>query len=441
MPSIISSLGRTLTDPYNIAAGVGTVASGGGLAAMLPLLGRAGLGAGVDYMQQGRQEEFNKRQREAQARANLMQAVSPRGQQFEAPVDVPKAGVLEKLGTAAQTGLSVADTYRAAKQAAQLRDLQLRNAEFEAGTNIGIEDALSRARAQESVTAPGPDVSALTDPWREGGTEGTAFQMPATEVSAPRATPEELGPGRAFGQFKGQELMRQSEADQAKALLPFLKFAQEQGQAQTFADAVNDNPEFMKRVPPGMLGRVLPLLTPGAIEEASGRKMSERGLGALTQSQAVQEKVERLQDMFKEATTRDLIGPFDSLSRFIDSKTLLGEFLHWPTESTAFEQLADDELLTQIQVTAESLIPTLRKATSETGVMTQKDEERIRGQLPSITGINDTAQLSKLAPLLISIQDVMSRHIQALDASQFLISPVAVPFTLDELQRESNRRR
>jgi hypothetical protein len=395
----------------------------------------------VDYAQQGRQDKFNRRQKKAQARANLMQAISPRGQRFEAPVDVPKAGILEKLGTAAQTGLSVADEFQKAKQATQLRDLQLRNAEFEAGTNIGIEDALSRKRAQKSVTDPGPDVPALAEAWREGGTQDTAFQMDPIEVSAPRATPEELGPGRVFGQFKGQELMRQSEADQAKALLPFLKFAQEQDQAKTFAVAVNANPEFMKRVPPDMLGRVLPLLKPETIEEASGRKMSEKGLAALTQGQAVQEKVERLQNMFKEAVVRDLIGPFDALSRFIDSKTLLGEFLHWPTEPTAFKKLADDELLTQIDVTAESLIPTLRKATSETGVMTQKDEERIRGQLPSIWGINDTAELSKLAPLLESIRDVMTRNIQALDASQFLISPIAVPFTIDELQQESNRRR
>ena len=203
MPSIISSLGRTLTNPYNIAAGVGTVASGGGLAALLPLLGRAGLGAGVDYMQQGRQEEFNKRQREAQARANLMQAVSPRGQRFEAPVDVPKAGVLEKLGTAAQTGLSVADAFRTAKTAAEaardakaLRALTLQEKEtardVAAGQQesraLGVQSGEAAARGARPTgplgwSLPGAEFQSTAEP---GSTQAQAFRADQKQAALER---------------------------------------------------------------------------------------------------------------------------------------------------------------------------------------------------------------------------------------------------------------
>ena len=273
MASIISSLGRALTNPYNIAAGVGTVASGGGLAAMLPLLGRVGLGAGVDYAQQGRQDKFNRRQKKAQARANLMQAVSPRGQRFEAPVDVPKAGILEKLGTAAQTGLSVADEFQKAKSAAQLRDLQLQEAEFGAGEDKGFEDWLRKdptlaydpgddfyaAIARKTVIAEDlpPD-----RPWiGEGGTMETAFEMPVTEVSAKRPVAEDLPPGQLKGRFRGREAQRASEAAVAKIEREIkevdLSIAKALGaQIQRFSDLeqgavefLNKNNEAIKKIP------------------------------------------------------------------------------------------------------------------------------------------------------------------------------------------------
>jgi hypothetical protein len=211
MANIIRSIGNYLTDIPTLAS-LGAAVSTGGVSALAnpALLGRLGLSVGVDFLGQRRQDEFNKRQRDAQALANLQSAISPRGQQFQPIVDVPKAGLLEKLGRAGQTGLAVFDAAKQAKalRAAQVRQgkltaAQLEELEMERERQIGIDaaDAVQARRPPDSIIDP-TDMYTMMNPNR--ATSITLRAPSFKEIATPPGLSDTAGAA-----FQGQLNRRQ----------------------------------------------------------------------------------------------------------------------------------------------------------------------------------------------------------------------------------------
>lgn len=134
-PSLIGFSKFGQDNPEETAAILAGLTTGGASAAP-GILGQAGLGAGLNFLQQRRQDELNQNIARAQSFANLQSAISPRGQQFQPVVDVPKAGLLERIGGAAQTGLTAFSALNAAKAG---REARARKARIEEAQIKGLE--------------------------------------------------------------------------------------------------------------------------------------------------------------------------------------------------------------------------------------------------------------------------------------------------------------
>ena len=151
MASILKSIGKQFLNPATLATLGLTAASGGSLS---PLLLKSGLSGFNDFQEQGRQDKLNKRIKEAQAFANLQQAVSPRGEQFAPVVDVPKRGFLQKVGQAAELGVNAYDTFKTAEAAQKaLQGQQASRALADETNRFALEQAQEKAARDSAQRA------------------------------------------------------------------------------------------------------------------------------------------------------------------------------------------------------------------------------------------------------------------------------------------------
>ena len=396
--------------------------------------------------------DLEKAQREQDRRvgySNLINAFG--GRSVPSPVQVKPGtatSILGGLGTALGAGASIYDMMDAKK----LRDLQIKEAEYRRNIQEGIEEALSAApggggggatlnqlgKTTTTGGGAGPYLGAGM-----GGMEEDPITLPETTVTAEATAPPSdvsLPLGRRLGQFQGRQMLQESQRAQLQAIEPFLEFYQEQGQLRGTIEAVTQNPAVFDTLPADERSKIIRFLSPEVLAAATQRPMTEGTIADLSQSQQVLGKVNNLQEMMKEAVSRNITGPIKgNWNAYVDSKTpWIGEAFADPR--TAFVELADDELLVQIETTAQSLIPTLRNVTKETGVMTEKDEARIANQLPSITGINDTRELAKLPRLITETESMIADHLRALGGQRFNVGIESFRPTDQELWTEFLRR-
>jgi len=402
--------------------------------------------------------DLEKAQREQDRRvgySNLINAFG--GRSVPSPVQVKPGtatSILGGLGTALGAGASIYDMMDAKK----LRDLQIKEAEYRRNIQEGIEEGLSAVpgggggggamlnqlgKTTTTGGGVGPYLGAGT-----GGMEEDPITLPETTVTAETTapSPEVLLPlGRRLGQFQGRQMLQESQRAQLQAIEPFLEFYQEQGQLKGTIEAVTQNPALFDTLPPAERSKIIRFLSPEVLAAATQRPMTEGTIADLSQSQQVLGKVNNLQEMMKEAVSRNITGPISgNWNAYVDSNSLVGELGHklspFAGPRTDFVELADDELLVQIETTAQSLIPTLRSVTFETGVMTEKDEARIANQLPSITGINDTRELAKLPRLIAETESMIAAHLRALGGQRFNVGIESFGPTDQELWTEFLRR-
>lgn len=419
------------------------------IAKLLSDLG-AGIYAGRDQRRQ--QREINRANRRNEARmgyANVRRAFggNPVPNLVEPDVVAPGKATtfLGGLGKALGAGLSLYELADAKK----LRDLQRRGLEYTENMRKGIDAGLAGKTALSSlgkgdlgkITSTGGG----TGPYLgagPGGMEETPLQLPETTVTAQAPAPSpspSMPPGYQVGLFKGQQMLQERDMAQLSAIAPFLEYMQDQDQLQGTIDAIIENPRLFDKLPASERAKALRFLPTETLAAATQRPLSEKSIGELFQVQIVLGKVNGLQAMMEEAVSRNITGPIEgNLRSYLDSRTWLGEL--FASERTGFLKLGDDELLVQIENMAQSLIPTLRNATKETGVMTEKDEARIRNQLPNIYGINDTRELAKLPRLISDIEEVVSRHFTALEGQRFDVGIESFAPTQQELFNEFLRR-
>ena len=141
MASWLKALGGRLIDPATIIGGAQVVASGG---TSLPLfLAQQGLSTVSDYEKQRQLDKLSRRQKGAQAFANLQQAISPRGQRFEPVYSMPKLSLIGKAADVAKQGITA---YGAAKLANEaIKDRNLNRAFKKAQTDKMTQDTAASA--------------------------------------------------------------------------------------------------------------------------------------------------------------------------------------------------------------------------------------------------------------------------------------------------------
>ena len=393
--------------------------------------------------------DLDKAQREQDRRVGYSNLINTfGGRSTPSPVELKPGratSLLGGLGTALGAGATLYDLA----DAKRLRDLQRRGLEYTENMRKGIDAGLAGETALSSlgkgdlgkITSTGGG----TGPYLGaglGGMEETPLQLPETTVTAQAPAPSpspSMPPGYQVGLFKGQQMLQERDMAQLSAIAPFLEYMQDQDQLQGTIDAIIENPRLFDKLPASERAKALRFLPTETLAAATQRPLSEKSIGELSQVQNVLGKVNGLQAMMEEAVSRNITGPIEgNLRSYLDSRTWLGEL--FASERTGFLKLGDDELLVQIENMAQSLIPTLRNATKETGVMTEKDEARIRNQLPSITGINDTRELAKLPRLISDIEEVVSRHFTALEGQRFDVGIESFAPTQQELFNEFLRR-
>tara|TARA_R110000796_G_scaffold131385_1_gene246958 strand:+ start:419 stop:1690 length:1272 start_codon:yes stop_codon:yes gene_type:complete len=345
--------------------------------------------------------------------------------------------ILGGIGTAAGVGAQGLGIYNQAKALqgqAATRKLQNEALEFDRGKREGFESVLSNGGATTSILG---DIGAAGAKLSTGGdTPANALQLPEVPVVS---SPLPSAPGFTTGAHLGRQSLQKEEIAQLTSMLPFMEFRKEQNQLATLVGTIERNPQALDQLGADARERVMPYLSPGAMQQALGRKLSEKGIETITNGQAVTEKVVTLQAMMEEAVARNITGPIKgTFNEFLDSNGLIGGLTQ--DQRSDFKNLADDELLVRINNTSESLIPTMRKATNETGVMTEKDEDRIRRQFPSTSGFNDTRELAKLPRLINEVNAVMGSHMKALEGQNFLIGTDSFGATDNELIQEFIRR-
>tara|TARA_R110000737_G_scaffold31803_1_gene50179 strand:- start:2164 stop:3429 length:1266 start_codon:yes stop_codon:yes gene_type:complete len=338
--------------------------------------------------------------------------------------------LLSGLGTAAGLGAQAVGMFNQGK----VLKNQLAAQDFAKQQRSGFESVLGGAGDSTSIVgdlgAAGANLSG------GGGAPSNALQIEATPVVS---SPLPSEPGFKTGAFKARQALQAQENSQLNAMLPFMKFTQEQGQLADLVNTIRSNPQALSQVGADDRARILPYLSADVIREATGRKLSEKGIESITSSKGVTKKVTLLQGMMEEAVQRNITGPIKgSFNEFLDSQSFLGSLTQ--DERTEFTNLADDELLVRINNTSESLIPTMRKATNETGVMTEKDEDRIRRQFPNTSGINDTRELAKLPRLIEEVNRMMGSHMKALEGQNFNVGVDSFGVTDNELLNEFLRR-
>ena len=113
--SFLSKLGNLATDLALPAISVGASALAGGgnpfvgeaLKKTLLTMGTAGLGAFARGKEEERMRKAQRQAQQNQGRANLINAINPSARAQARPVEMPKAGLLEKGARALPYGLDV----------------------------------------------------------------------------------------------------------------------------------------------------------------------------------------------------------------------------------------------------------------------------------------------------------------------------------------------
>lgn len=167
--SVLSKLGNLATDLALPAISVGASALAGGgnpfvgeaLKKTLLTMGTAGLGSFARGKEEERMRKAQRQAQQNQARANLINVINPSARAQARPVEMPKAGLLEKGARAIPYGLDVYQKAQMAAQAAQ----EMKN-RILAQENV-LEETLGKALGQRAFV--GSD-GTLRTPINEGPT-------------------------------------------------------------------------------------------------------------------------------------------------------------------------------------------------------------------------------------------------------------------------------
>jgi hypothetical protein len=219
--SFLSKLGNLATDLALPAISVGASALAGGgnpfvgeaLKKTLLTMGTAGLGSFARGKEEERMRKAQRQAQQNQARANLINVINPSARAQARPVEMPKAGLLEKGARALPYGL---DVYQKAQMAAQAAQEMKNRLEIQAREKLQQEaqDAFLAERAKgpttyiegTSVSPLAPPPGASADPMLIGPTvgKGTAPITPPAGMPASFKSVVEGEPpaGDAPGRFK-----------------------------------------------------------------------------------------------------------------------------------------------------------------------------------------------------------------------------------------------
>ena len=256
MANILSSLGNILKNPSFLAQAAAAFGTGG-TSALPAIFGRGALAGGMDFLGQQRQDKLNENIQRAQAAANFRSNFGSAGPS-QPVVDIPKAGFLEKLGGAAQTGIAAHDAFRMAQQGFQAAQEALGDRQIARDRLLGQDEALA--------LGPSP-------------------QVPASQIGG--------GPGTVQGNIPFDNQFASTSAPGSRQDLSF-RAAQQERQAQTVQQEILN--EFART----RLGQTDKSLSTQAFNAQTSR-------GGLTLR-----RQERLDDLGRNATKRgaELEGHF-----------------------------------------------------------------------------------------------------------------------------------
>ena len=161
--AFLGKLGNVLGNLAGPAIGVGTSALLGGgnpfageaLKQTLLTMGVGGLGGIAKGEEEERMRKAQKQAEENQARANLINAINPRAGAQARPVEMPKAGRMEKFARAGVQGYDFFKKAEMAAQAAKEMKNRLAKQALEEATSKGILEAQANfGSGTELVDAP-----------------------------------------------------------------------------------------------------------------------------------------------------------------------------------------------------------------------------------------------------------------------------------------------
>ena len=159
--AFLSKLGNVLEDAASFAVPAGLFALGTFAGGFNPLAGKALMGAAASgaggFARNEEEERMRKAQKQAeenQARANMINALNPRASARARPVEMPKAGFMEKVARGGAQGYDFYKKAEMAAQAAKAMKNQLAKEAFEEAQRTGeMEAAANYGRGPELVDA------------------------------------------------------------------------------------------------------------------------------------------------------------------------------------------------------------------------------------------------------------------------------------------------
>ena len=206
--SFLSKLGNLATDLALPAISVGASALAGGgnpfvgeaLKKTLLTMGTAGLGSFARGKEEERMRKAQRQAQQNQARANLINVINPSARAQARPVEMPKAGLLEKGARAIPYGLDVYQKAQMAAQAAQEmknRILAQENAlEETLGKALGQSDFVGSDGTLRTPINEGPTVIGVgARPIKQGPTRTSPLLGITSNVHDPSKPIAPMGTG------------------------------------------------------------------------------------------------------------------------------------------------------------------------------------------------------------------------------------------------------